>query len=556
MARKRSHADAGLLGTPVGDDDDGRFVPVWQQDARDERGRRRFHGAFTGGFSAGYFNSVGSKEGWTPSEFKSSRTARAEVKQFRPEDFMDDEDMAEQRAAERLDVARPSDLTAASGSKGVELLQKMGWKEGFGIGPARPTVVAGREVAMPPRNTAVLRVRPRVAGQGVGYGDAAAAAAAAAPAPATLRKKRAGAAVLLDEEEDEGLEIKPMRTLPARPKVKKDKARLSTHAFVGRGRARACFDGRPPLAGFELGDDGLAGAEMYAPPAVPADYVPGAFVRRDPAGPPAAVAAVPAPAAAAPVSTPAERGAALGERPLKGKSVFDFLTPEQRDRIAGATGKTNLPPARSEALEHARLENVVPSLDGARAEAALSERAFLPYADDPAKRGRYLAYLESQTGARAPETLAAPVHDGTMRRDAWLRELREFQRAGSLFKPLGGLMASRFTSAAPADAQPRAERDDVQAARMGMYGALTRSVAPWAPAPLLCKRFGVRAPAAEPEAPAPVAAPLSAAAVTDIMRDASGDASFSLPDVQPDHNAALEQDRAAPDLFTAIFGDD
>lgn len=29
----------------------------------DERGRRRFHGAFTGGFSAGYFNTVGSKEG-------------------------------------------------------------------------------------------------------------------------------------------------------------------------------------------------------------------------------------------------------------------------------------------------------------------------------------------------------------------------------------------------------------------------------------------------------------------------------------------------------------
>ena len=29
----------------------------------DEKGRRRFHGAFTGGFSAGYFNTVGSKEG-------------------------------------------------------------------------------------------------------------------------------------------------------------------------------------------------------------------------------------------------------------------------------------------------------------------------------------------------------------------------------------------------------------------------------------------------------------------------------------------------------------
>ena len=31
--------------------------------AVDDRGRRRFHGAFTGGFSAGYFNTVGSKEG-------------------------------------------------------------------------------------------------------------------------------------------------------------------------------------------------------------------------------------------------------------------------------------------------------------------------------------------------------------------------------------------------------------------------------------------------------------------------------------------------------------
>jgi hypothetical protein len=29
----------------------------------DENGIRRFHGAFTGGFSAGYFNSVGTKEG-------------------------------------------------------------------------------------------------------------------------------------------------------------------------------------------------------------------------------------------------------------------------------------------------------------------------------------------------------------------------------------------------------------------------------------------------------------------------------------------------------------
>jgi G patch domain-containing protein 1 len=47
----------------AGRSDAGQFVPVWKQEARDEKGRRRFHGAFTGGFSAGYFNTVGSKEG-------------------------------------------------------------------------------------------------------------------------------------------------------------------------------------------------------------------------------------------------------------------------------------------------------------------------------------------------------------------------------------------------------------------------------------------------------------------------------------------------------------
>ncbi len=39
-------------------------VPVHEQTVKDEKGRyQRFHGAFTGGFSAGYFNTVGTKEG-------------------------------------------------------------------------------------------------------------------------------------------------------------------------------------------------------------------------------------------------------------------------------------------------------------------------------------------------------------------------------------------------------------------------------------------------------------------------------------------------------------
>ena len=33
--------------------DDGSYMPVWKQEVTDDRGRKRFHGAFTGGFSAG-----------------------------------------------------------------------------------------------------------------------------------------------------------------------------------------------------------------------------------------------------------------------------------------------------------------------------------------------------------------------------------------------------------------------------------------------------------------------------------------------------------------------
>lgn len=38
-----------------------RAPRVWEQIATDEQGRRRLHGAFTGGFSAGYFNTVDTK---------------------------------------------------------------------------------------------------------------------------------------------------------------------------------------------------------------------------------------------------------------------------------------------------------------------------------------------------------------------------------------------------------------------------------------------------------------------------------------------------------------
>ena len=62
------------------------------QEVRDEKGRKRLHGAFNGGFSAGYFNTVGSKDGWAPSQFLSSRSSRADAINQQVDDYMDVED--------------------------------------------------------------------------------------------------------------------------------------------------------------------------------------------------------------------------------------------------------------------------------------------------------------------------------------------------------------------------------------------------------------------------------------------------------------------------------
>ena len=61
---------------------------------KDLNQKERFHGAFTGGFSAGFHNTVGSAEGWTPVSFSSTRQKRHHYKQ-RIEDIIDDEDKNE-----------------------------------------------------------------------------------------------------------------------------------------------------------------------------------------------------------------------------------------------------------------------------------------------------------------------------------------------------------------------------------------------------------------------------------------------------------------------------
>ncbi|KAG0268667.1 hypothetical protein BGZ95_002385 [Linnemannia exigua] len=157
---------------------------------KDEQGRRRFHGAFTGGFSAGYYNTVGSAEGldqvlhikYTPPSDghpqtssppgtvdpasrpqgqKTSWTMKINrqghhmlsdaTRLMATDDFgtsgSAQRDLARKSAAAMSMRASGSILGAlsdnmiddliipASESIGVRLLKRMGWKPGQGIGP-------------------------------------------------------------------------------------------------------------------------------------------------------------------------------------------------------------------------------------------------------------------------------------------------------------------------------------------------------------------------------------------------------------------------------------
>ena len=138
---------------------------------------------------------MGSKEGWTPQAFVSSRTNRAKNQQ-KVEDYMDEEDIAEAEEAKRLqtasgyggvgedgyvmhsgnalmDVMRP----AAADSMGVKLLQKMGWRQGQGVGPKIRRKARGEDNEgddgqthlFAPDNSAMIKFNKKGDFKGLGY---------------------------------------------------------------------------------------------------------------------------------------------------------------------------------------------------------------------------------------------------------------------------------------------------------------------------------------------------------------------------------------------------
>ncbi|SLM38916.1 G-patch domain [Lasallia pustulata] len=684
--------------------DDGSYVPVWKQEVTDERGRKRLHGAFTGGFSAGYFNTVGSKEGWTPSTFVSSRgnkTKDAAPTQQKPEDFMDEEDLADAEEARKLhtadsfaglgsteeDISRRGslmDVLKVSGDiMGVKLLRKMGWRDGQGVGPKvrrKARLDDGDDLRggdgpdthlFAPENSQMISFVRKNDHKGLGFegegrlselpsadGNQKARGALANDeedgigvgtlrSTQTKKKKPAvrgglGVGILNDTGSDDedpyhvGPQVSYNRVIGGDKKKKKTETNKSTlgaanpllgakPVFISKKAAkskassgfRRCHDGRLPLDGFVLSAnlDPLSSIQnqdgKYPPPEIPPDWKSSKS--------PASTLTTSnyqstASAAASSNHDPKSRASLLGETPLPGKSVFDYLPPTARSRIASATGNSNLPLALSEApppgytpsaaSAASDLASLVPTLPRETALTALGRGpgGWMPYAEDPSKRVRYRTFLETRAGTRD----GLPDRAENMSTDDWVKEMHEFAHAAQLFKPMTGTMASRFTSASsttvpPPDPAPstttapatsallsrpadKPADPATQAARLGMFGPLTRSTAPFAPTRLLCKRFNVPPPShvqGDPSSGAADEGGRSRPAHSEALpgrrlelvggremeglmreRDREGEGRRTAGEavvervvqVDPERNEALEAERAGEAVFQAVFG--
>ena len=144
-------------------------------------------------------------------------------------------------------------------------------------------------------------------------------------------------------------------------------------------------------------------------------------------------------------------------------------------------------------------------------------------------------------------------------------------------------MATRFTSStflqgSESESQttllnkPAEKPEDpaVAAARINMYGPMTRSTTEFYPTRLLCKRFNVKDPHPVPGAEEETKEQVDITLVNkDVLKELKNEArnvggSYELADVKleesvevhADRNEILEGERAADEVFKSIFGED
>lgn len=526
------------IGTPLPPEasDKERFVPVWKQEARDEQGRRRFHGAFTGGFVAGYHNTVGSREGWTPAAFTSSRDRRAGTQKGRQvEDYMDEEDLRGLRGEDTLAVSDAFSSTGALVAKrglGWEILRSTGW-------------------------------------QGDDQTDASLAAllelARRAMRSGTDARRSGGIGGVLEEEEEEGEEDEDESLVYSNRQLKSVKYDRSIELERDAENRQPSIRGRDGgldvershlecLKGFVPALRQCLAEINVSPLVIPEGFRPkGPYVNR-------------------PVHAVGKGND--GQR--------EALSVEQRASMLGEKATVERSPTGKIGDKgDVRLDV---------ATAMCAQRGYMPFQALPLKDARYRQFLAHFV---APHAVPLPERLPNMSVAEFRREQEEFFKSAIIYRPLPSAMAAKFVSASTSksileasvpsrsglyrpEAAPEAKReapppDVLPSGRTGArrpYGELTRSESVWIPSASLCKLFGVdppASPAVMASAAKKVAPVLALQSVKEIVTQslysekvdmsAFEPAGISQREEEEDAAADIAEDpeRPAMELFKSIF---
>ncbi|KAH3746146.1 glucose-6-phosphatase 2 [Pelomyxa schiedti] len=279
------------------------------------------------------------------------------------------------------------------------------------------------------------------------------------------------------------------------------------------------------VKGFVIAYRSSTRPKHFPPPTVPKDFQPFHVFPNDPSCTTAAENEK------FKMVTPQERANLLGERmlPASAGSVFQYLSGEDRQRLANMTGKTIPGP----------FEVVKPQTDTPASPPSTAPTSALPptttqihtqskpsaataivlpsyilnapikqlYLADTAKQSRYEHFIRQQKGELNPNILPKGISEWE-----WEQEKQHFVRDSIVFKPVMGVMADRFVTSddlfikptsvktvaidapIPVSLKSNVELQQEDAARMKMFGRLTRTEDEWTPESLLCKRLNVPNP--------------------------------------------------------------
>ncbi|KAJ3768207.1 hypothetical protein FB446DRAFT_817640 [Lentinula raphanica] len=486
-------------------------------------GRRRLHGAFTGGFSAGYFDTT----------FVSSRSDCAKKNAAKPEDFMDREDLQDIRDIQKIvdttdeimdfvtgkqapltTAFRSAMLPPTNESVGARILKKMGWRVGQGIDLKASTstgylklfqILLSTRTQRKPINTYAPRDTP----------------------------------MLVVEQRQQSLLSLGFVHLAYDGTDDHDRERSS----LGNSKlksvslpSRKIRDGTAVLPGFVLSDKPVMEDRYYSInsltflrcplPDIPPRWKPDperVWSQHQPQEPASssnkenikndAANALPHGKWKTSGLSADARGSILGETPLPSapRSVFDFMSQKDRERLKNIAASLH-PPSAAESSTvaestsqfsptptptHTTATPRIPRIDPGIARAAIN--GFKPFATNPVNQARYTAYLQSQADPSStitPEPLSInQCPNSTLR---WTNMLRAI--SGFRDDPPQDDDAATANKGKEAKAKDEKELSPQEnAAQLGIYRPLTREGS-W---------FGVKDPNPEPKTEDPATQPLS-----------------------------------------------